>query len=124
MIFYTYIKNTYAIKNFYDPYKNILITKSKGYFIIDRIQSQYIKMNNHRINFRKLAFQLQIANKYHKIDLICEMIRLMENENDRQEIKLMQKTIIANIVNHNIVLGLNNNERARYRDTSSMATYS
>lgn len=77
-----------------------------------------------RIRFRKLAFRLQRANEYDKIFLLHKMIDLMESEEDYQEAYDMHKTIIANIINHNIVIGLSESGFNRFGNTFAMATNS
>lgn len=75
-----------------------------------------------RIKFRQLAFKLQNANEYNKIDILYSMLNLMSDESDQLEIEEMHRTIIANIINHNIVIGINKNEYNRSGTTSTMAT--
>ncbi len=74
-----------------------------------------------RIKFRKLAFKLQRVNEHNKIFILHQMIDLMESERDYQEAYEMHRTICANIINHNIVIGLNESGINKFRDTFAMA---
>ncbi len=73
------------------------------------------------IKFRKLAFELQLLNDYKKKSHLIEMIRIMNMEENEKEINKMNRTICANIKNHNIVFGIPC-DGYQYRNTSSIST--
>ena len=59
-----------------------------------------------RIKFRDLAFDLQNAKADDKRIILIKMIKMMEKEKDKAERESMKKTIEANIIIHNLLIGV------------------
>lgn len=70
------------------------------------------KMRNSssRRQFRNLAFNLQLASSQEKIIILRKMISVLKEENDKEEMLEMHKTICTNIMVHNLVIGLRQDE--------------